>query len=87
MNIGMLWLDTSSETLTVKVRKATAYYQKKYGRKPEICLVHPSAISADEEINDVDGVAVRPWRGILPRHLWIGVEDVKALVPAEEVPA
>ena len=82
MRTGMLWFDNSQSALAVKVQKAAAYYLKKYGRKPEICLVHPVLFSsgsgspgAEEETQEVDGVTVRPNRVVLPGHLWIGIEE------------
>ena len=82
MRTGMLWFDNTKTDLAVKVQKAAAYYLKKYGRKPEICLVHPSLFSsgsgspgAGGETQEVDGVTVRPNRIVLPGHLWVGIED------------
>lgn len=77
MNIGMLWLDDSSATLATKVRKAAAYYQKKYGRAAEMCLVNPQMLSSEAGILGAEGgVTVRPWRSIPLHHLWIGVEEL-----------
>src|SRR3990172_1556350 len=76
MTIGMLWRDLDLTTsLSHKVQKAAAYYLKKYGRKPELCLVHPSMISSYKK-DIVDGIIIRPWRPIQPGHLWIGVEEM-----------
>lgn len=78
MNTGMLWFDNSATSLAQKVRKAADYYQKKYGRAAEICLVHPS-MACDQDLNNlVDGITVRAWRPVLPGHLWIGVGDEPA---------
>ena len=83
MLVGMLWLDTSNIPLAQKVQKAADYYCKKYGRQPDMCLVHPSLFSSEhgrpgaEEQGGltVNNVLVRPWRSVLPGHLWIGVEE------------
>ena len=75
MNVGMLWLAHASESLTENVRKAAAYYEKKYGRTPDLCLVHPSMMGSESEpVNEVGGVTVRSWRPVLPGTLWIGVD-------------
>lgn len=80
MQTGMLWFDNSSASLSSKIRKAADYYQKKYGRAPELCLVHPSMITKGQA-PEMEGITVRPWRPVLPGHLWIGVEDrVEAVV-------
>jgi len=78
MKIGMLWFDNDPKTvLTVKIERAVDYYKHKYGQVPNLCLVHPSALPEkrgdDKPISDT--VAVRPYRPVLPGHLWIGIEE------------
>jgi len=84
MNTGMLWFDNDSKTtLAAKIERAVAYYQKKYGRKPNLCLIHPNAVHGESQktdkatgpVSNTCGVTVRPYRPVLPGHLWIGVED------------
>lgn len=91
MHTGMLWFDNSSITLTEKILKAIAYYVKKYGRRPDMCLVHPSLfnheatrVSQDARVMTItiDGVTVRPYRPVLPGHIWIGIEDKQEEKPA-----
>lgn len=84
MNTGMLWFDNDPKTaLTAKIERAVSYYHKKYGRKPNLCLIHPEAL--DKELpktgkaagsaKNASGVKIRPYRPVLPGHLWIGVEE------------
>jgi len=73
MHTGMLWFDDSQITLNMKIQKATEYYHKKYGRIPDLCLVHPNMLK-DTKLEE-DGITVRPYRPVLPGHIWIGVED------------
>jgi hypothetical protein len=73
MHTGMLWFDNSQTALNAKIRKAIDYYHKKYGRSPDLCLVHPSMLK-DSQL-EVEQITVRPYRPVLPGHLWIGVED------------
>ena len=88
MNNGMLWYDNDPKTaLTVKIEKAVDYYRHKYGRDPNLCLIHPSMLPADEKVEApaqnsgagdnprIGKITVRPYRPVLPGHLWIGVED------------
>lgn len=82
MTVGMLWLDNSKDALADKVRRAMVYYEKKYGRAPELCLVHPNML-AEQKLDDLKDITVRPWRGVLPHHLWIGIEDERELQQAE----
>lgn len=74
MNVGMLWFDNDPKTpLAAKVSRAVEYYQRKYGRMPNLCLVHPSMFN-EREIAQAQ-IAIRPYRSVLPGHFWIGVEE------------
>lgn len=71
METGMLWFDNDPRSdLPAKVIRAADYYQKKYGKKPEICFVHPSAVN---ETQRMDGIEIRGSKMVLPNHLWIGL--------------
>ena len=92
MDIGMLWFDSDPKTEPArKIERAVAYYQKKYGRNPTLCYVHPSMMLAfqgtrtetvlpESPANYIraGGVEVRQNRSILPNHFWIGVNGVGA---------
>jgi hypothetical protein len=71
----MLWFDNSQTALTVKIQKAVDYYHKKYGRNPDLCLVHPSMMEANQRQLEINKLTVRPYRPVLPGHIWIGIED------------
>ncbi|MBK9007095.1 MAG: hypothetical protein IPM31_08865 [Anaerolineae bacterium] len=81
MHTGMLWFDDTQSTLDTKIKKATEYYKKKYGRMPDLCLVHPnmmrdSAVESEKPaLRDSEGITVRAYRPVLPGHIWVGVED------------
>ena len=75
MHTGMLWFDNSSAALSVKIQKAVDYYEKKYGRKPDLCLVHPSMLEQNQRSLEVNKLTVRPYRPVVPGHIWIGIED------------
>ena len=86
MNTGMLWFDNDPKTaLSAKIERAVDYYRHKYGRDPNLCLIHPSMVEtpaseggkgkAAGPTNNGSGVIVRPYRPVLPGHLWIGVEE------------
>jgi hypothetical protein len=75
MHTGMLWFDDSQITLNMKIQKAMEYYHKKYGRVPDLCLVHPNMLK-DTKLEE-EKITVRPYRPVLPGHIWIGVEDKK----------
>ena len=73
MHTGMLWFDNSQTELDTKIQKAVDYYHKKYGRTPDLCLVHPNMLK-DTVLNE-EKITVRPYRPVLPGHIWIGIED------------
>ena len=87
MHTGMLWFDNSQTALNIKIQKAVEYYHKKYGRTPDLCLVHPSMLDAQERNErqfetpalasgtNANKLTVRPYRPVLPGHIWIGIED------------
>ena len=78
MHTGMLWFDNSQTALNIKIQKAVDYYHKKYGRTPDLCLVHPSMLDTQEKNQrtvEVNKLTVRPYRPVLPGHIWIGIED------------
>ena len=73
MHTGMLWFDNSQTELNAKIQKAVDYYHKKYGRIPDLCLVHPNMLK--DEVLKEEKITVRPYRPVLPGHIWIGIED------------
>lgn len=78
MHTGLLWFDNDAKTtLSVKIQKAMDYYNKKFGRMPDLCLVHPSMMENGKKQMELGKLAIRPYRTVLPGHLWIGVEDQK----------
>jgi hypothetical protein len=75
MITGMLWYDNDPTTpLAAKVQKAAEYYRKKYGAAPDACVVNPSSIP-EGGLTQVEPIAIRASRMILPGHLWIGREE------------
>ena len=75
MEIGMLWFDDSPIALNDRVKRAAEYYREKYGRKPNLCLVHPGMLMTDEGL--VNSVVIRKAKGIMPDHFWIGVDEAQ----------
>jgi len=78
MKTGMLWFDNDNKTdLNTKIQRAADYYQKKYGKMPDLCFVHPSM--APETNLKAQGIEVKTTRTILPNHLWLGVHETMAV--------
>lgn len=80
---GMQWFDNSKTELSVKLEKASAYYEKKYGVKPNVCLVHPSELKKDVLEVEINGIKVRPYRPVLPGHYWIEYKESEVSTPAD----
>lgn len=75
MKTGMLWYDDDPKSdLGDKIVRAASYYQRKYGRVPDLCFVHPSMLG--EAPPKPNGIEVRTNRQILPNHLWIGIHEL-----------
>jgi len=74
MNTGMLWFDNDPKIdLTVKILRASEYYQKKYGQTPNVCFVNPGM--QVEVPSKSCGVEVQANQMILPNHFWLGVKQ------------
>ncbi len=77
MDCGLLWFDDDSRGIEEKVQRAAAHFQRKYGRMPNVCFVHPSMLGGNgkPQMLRAGEVEVRPGRAILPDHFWLGVEE------------
>ncbi|MCA9949219.1 MAG: hypothetical protein KDE48_06220 [Anaerolineales bacterium] len=70
MQLGMLWLDTDKKrSLEEKVERAAEYYKDKYGRLPELCLVHANMLSQEKKIGRIK---IQPTNAIVHNHFWLG---------------
>lgn len=82
MDIGMLWFDKDpSVPFSGKVKRASQYYQRKYGKRPDICYVHPRTVRNGSDLDqselEVGGMLVQVNDGVLPHHFWIGIRNGK----------
>jgi len=78
MKWGLLWHDDSPDRdLTDKVGQAARRYRKKYGAAPDVCYVHPSALSDNGQVKKVGEVRVEARPTVLVHHFWVGQEKRK----------
>lgn len=78
MHTGMLWFDNDPRTtLSVKIQKAMDFYRNKFGRIPDLRLVHPSMMDNGQNQLELGKLIIRSYRPVTPGHLWIGIEDQK----------
>lgn len=69
--IGMLWKFDPKETLEQSVTIAAAYYEKKYGRCPDVVQVHRRDVLAYCP-DQIEGISVVKVKDLQPGHLLIG---------------
>lgn len=82
MTTGLMFFDDSDKSLAEKVRAHAARYFGRFGKAPELCLVHPSML-ADVQTLEVDKITIRPWRYVMPNNFWLGIEEM----PMQKEPA
>jgi len=83
MKVGLLWFDDDPcRELEQKVLRAVTHYEHKYGRLPDLCFVHPSALGGNgkRSVKKAGGVEIRPGRSVLPHHFWLGVAEDKTRI-------
>ncbi len=81
MITGLLWFDNDPKAdLNLKISRATEYYFRRYGLRPDMCFVHPSMIENDSA--DSIKIEILVNRFLLPDHIWIGK---RKLPPRSEV--
>lgn len=79
MKVGMLWFDGDLKLdLGVRIERAASYYRDKYGRSPNLCIIHPST-AGEEHPGSVIGVDVRTSAAVQPHHFWLGVKERGAI--------
>jgi hypothetical protein len=67
----MLWFDNDPKTtLQAKIISAADHYRHKYGRVPDMCFV-----PVTNQPMQIGRLTVKPWRSVMPHHLWIGCEE------------
>jgi hypothetical protein len=92
MKTGLLWFDDDPrKELEEKVLRAAAHYERKYGRLPELCYVHPDAFNGNgngngkraekrgkkDDVVKAGEVEVRAGRSVLLHHFWLGMAEEK----------
>ena len=78
METGMMWFDNNPKMeLDGKIQRAVAYYEEKYGQKPDCCMVHPSMLVGDAAAlgRDDSRLEICPADFVNPNHFWIGMKE------------
>lgn len=77
MNEGMLWYDGDKQrTLEDKVRRAAEYYQEKYGKQPNICMINAN-IDVDGASKALGTIEIVSAKNVLPNHFWVGIAEIE----------
>jgi hypothetical protein len=67
---GLLWFDDDPRWPTSAiVARAAARYKQKYGRKPNVCYVHPLTVIDQDHVGEVE---IMKATTVLPHHFWLG---------------
>jgi hypothetical protein len=75
MKVGMLWFDEDpTRSLDARIDRAADYYQRKYGARPNLCMVHPQTM-AQESRGGQGELTVRSSKSVLPNYFWLGVDE------------
>jgi hypothetical protein len=73
MELGELFLiENPRLSLKQRVLWAAERYQRKYGQRPTLCLVHPSLIEGERRFGRLK---LEAKKSVLPNYLWLGVGD------------
>lgn len=73
MDTGMLWFDDDkNKPLDQKINQAADYFARKYGRRPDTCLVNSRDLAGDAP--KCSGIKLGALDTVQPHHLWIGRE-------------
>jgi hypothetical protein len=82
---GLLWYDDNPGCdLADKIGRAARRYKKKFGTSPDVCFVHPSALSANGEVHKVGAVRVSSRASVLRHHFWVGRKAAGAGEPTDD---
>lgn len=70
MTVGMMWLELDTKKTTNQIiDEAVKYYENKYGKKANCCIVNPKTIAEEFQYGNI-GVKIS--KSILSFHYWIG---------------
>ena len=77
MKVGMLWFDEDqTRSLNARINRAAEYYSRKYGARPNLCMVHPQTMAQESEARH-EGLTVCSSNSVLPNYFWLGVDEQK----------
>ncbi len=84
MNKSLLWFDDrTGDELVDRIDRAAKHYEEKYGKSPDLCYVHPSALLGEVwGVVRINGIDVVGNNIVLPNLFWIGqVEAERKVMP------
>jgi len=74
MQTGLLWFDDNPKvSFASKVETAARRYRERFGRRPEVCYVHPQTLVGVKAMPDE--LQVIPLNTVRPDHFWVGVKS------------
>lgn len=77
MDVGMLWFDADQKRdVSSRITRASEFYKSKYGRKPNLCFLHPKT-AGETHPREVEGLRIQTSKMVLPDHFWLGIEKAE----------
>ncbi len=77
MQVGMLWFDGDNQLdLYTRIERAATYYKDKYGRTPNLCVVHPATFNK-ETVERAVNLEIRSSITVQPNYFWLGIKERK----------
>lgn len=73
----LVFIDDTGKDLEVKIVWAVENYRRKYGRQPNVVMVHPSLLKGERK--QVGSLRLEPRRTMLPSYLWVGEAEATPL--------
>jgi hypothetical protein len=69
---GMLWQIETNENLEEDIKKAIAYYEKKYEREGKVVAISEKTFASSEVPEKIAGRRVHIDKAVLPYHIFVG---------------
>jgi hypothetical protein len=70
----LMWLDNTKDPTQVRILRAVAYYEQKFGRSPNLCLL-PDTCPAPTSWRELAMIHVVMDHTVLANHIYIGQEE------------
>jgi len=75
MFMGFMYYDNDPKAdLKTKVLRLAERYAARFGKRPSVCIIHPSLVPSTNGI----GIEIKGKREVMPNNFWIGFDQQPA---------